>query len=250
MGQESAESNYHLNERLRQAISIGAVVLLLAGAIWGKQHGQTLRTSPNPTTETTQITTKNQYPWHKQIFATIFWVGESADQSNAYISNTPSAWIENWTAAYGGVDNPDKRCGWEPCDFKPHENAFYFALPFNDRVDGRSKPETTLRKIPWYTGGKSPQVSWVKNRWIEVDKGNNKAYAQWEDVGPLNENDESYVFGGAQPKFKKSGLDLSPATSDYLKLDGHEQIDWRFIDEADVPDGPWKTTTTKSPAQY
>jgi hypothetical protein len=74
------------------------------------------------------------------------------------------------------------------------------------------------------------------------------AYGQWEDVGPFGEDDEVYVFGKKNPKSQKNdnaGIDLSPAISDYLGLNGKEKVSWQFIEEEAVPKGPWKEIITK-----
>ena len=43
-----------------------------------------------------------------------------------------------------------------------------------------------------------------------------------------------------------AGLDLSPALRDYLGLSGMDRVDWQFVEEADVPPGPWRQTITRS----
>jgi hypothetical protein len=51
-----------------------------------------------------------------------------------------------------------------------------------------------------------------------------------------------YVFGDERP-FPNlnhgAGIDVSPAVRDYLGLGPLGLIDWRFVEEADVPAGPW-----------
>ncbi len=104
--------------------------------------------------------------------------------------------------------------------------------------------------VPWAGDiNVSDTESYCKNRWIRIDKNGTAAYAQWEDVGPFGENDAAYVFGDAAPANAindHAGLDVSPAVRDYLGLADIDRVDWRFVDEADVPDGPWKTTVTRS----
>ena len=88
-----------------------------------------------------------------------------------------------------------------------------------------------------------------KNRWIEITHAGKTCYAQWEDVGPFATDDAAYVFGDAAPKNAANdhaGLDLSPACTDNLGLKGMDPVDWRFVEEADVPEGPWKKTVTTS----
>lgn len=188
---------------------------------------------------------------HQHVRATMFWAGEPPDADNANITNVSSAWVENWVKSFGGIDSPDKRCGFAPCSFAPRENPFYFALPYNDYDgDGNLKAEAELKRIPWYDGTKPAEnASLLKNHWIAVTLKGKTAYAQWEDVGPFNEDDINYVFGGASPK-ARAGLDLSPATNDYLGLNGEDFVSWKFVDSKDVPDGPWKTNITTSGLNY
>lgn len=190
-----------------------------------------------------------QYPVHT-VIATKFWIGEAADESNAYIPNHESAWVGDWLGEYGGVDDPNNRCGYLPCGFTPKQNAFYVALPFNDiDADGEPKGTEILKRIPWYTGQLTKGVSLMKNRWVEVKHGDKTAYGQIEDVGPMYEDDVEYVFGTASPKFK-AGLDMSPALNDYLGATGFTMLQWRFVAEHDVPAGPWRGTVTTSQVNY
>lgn len=182
---------------------------------------------------------------HQDVTATVFWVGEPPDSDNRDISNVPSAWVDDWVGEFGGVDSPDDRCGWHPCAFTPKENPFYFALPFNDLDgDGNPKPAAILKQIPWYPGQPAPDgQSLVKNHWIAVTKDGKTVYAQWEDVGPFNEDDQAYVFGD-QPPRDRAGLDLSPAADGYIGGTGDDKVSWRFVDADKVPAGPWKDTVT------
>lgn len=193
---------------------------------------------------------KDAYPWHKNITVTIFWAGEEAGEDNKNISNIPSAWDEKWVKRYGGVDDPKKRNGFYPAKFIPKENPFYFALPYNDfDEDGKRKKEV-YSLAGWAKLGKwGDDESVFKNRWIAINKKGKTTYAQWQDVGPFKEDDKDYVFGSAMPKSKinkNAGLDVSPAVRDYLGLSDIDKVDWKFIDDADVPDGPWKKIVTKS----
>ena len=187
---------------------------------------------------------QKSYSWNLNITATMFWVGEGADLSNDFIHNRSSAWVEDWVESFGGVDDPENRCGNNPCGFTPKENVFYFALPYND-LDHEGNRKTNATLIPWYQTPFPEYESQVKNRWIEVRKNKISAYAQWEDVGPFNENDVDYVFGDKPPQDKRAGLDLSPATSKYIDLGGRAQVKWRFVDAEKVPIGPWKQKITE-----
>ncbi len=184
---------------------------------------------------------------HQNIITTIFWAGETADASNAYITNTMSAWDEKWQEHFGGVDDPANRNGYLPAGFTPLENTFYFALPYNDYTEGGRKASAGLCSA--VSGVSSPSTSWCKNAWIKITKGSKTAYAQWQDVGPLQEDDVDYVFGTAQPKNiwgAKAGLDVSPAVRDYLGLQDVDRTSWSFVSAGAVPAGPWKDRVTTS----
>ncbi len=189
---------------------------------------------------------------HEGIMTTVFWVGETADSDNAQISNVPSAWDENWQASYGGVDNPDHRSGLLPTGFTPHENPFYFALPYADLTEDGARKASSNSCLP-YTASTNDHYSWCKNVWIAVSYGGKTAYAQWEDVGPLLDDDTNYVFGAAAPRNTfgaRAGLDVSPAVRDYLGLHGDDRTTWAFIPATDIPGGPWKDIVTTSPGYH
>jgi hypothetical protein len=198
-----------------------------------------------------QKNAEEKYPVHKNIAATVFWVGEAANNSNDNIDNLGSYWTSNWVRAYGGIDNPEERCGFKPCDFTPQENPFYFALPFGEfGENGTLKDDTKLNHIPWHTGSVAVGESLLKNRWIKITRDKRTAYAQWQDVGPFETDDVSYVFGSARPKEKRAGIDLSPAAADFLRIKGRGTIHWTFVDAKDVPKGPWKEVITTSDIDY
>lgn len=184
---------------------------------------------------------------YKKVMTTLFWVGEEADESNAFISNSKSAWDKNWMENYGGVDDPNDRCGFKPCGFEPKENPFYFALPYND-LGERGKRKDSAELIWWFDEEKE-SVSVVKNRWIEVKYQNSTCYGQWEDVGPLETDDFEYVFGSSPFKNEfgvGAGLDVSPALWDCLGLATNSNTEWKFIAPEDVPNGPWSEIITTS----
>jgi len=195
----------------------------------------------------------SNYPIHNNIMTTVFWVGEAADSSNAYIANDASAWDGKWKEHYGGTDDPNNRNGYYPQSFTPKQNPFYFALPYNDVDTTGLRKLNALTVVYW-----GSEKNWVqneslcKNRWIKIIKGNLIAYAQWEDVGPFETDDSRYVFGSEQPKntFNGTGLDVSPAVRDYLGLTGFDKVSWQFIEFVDVPDGPWKNIITSSQIEY
>ncbi len=187
-------------------------------------------------------------PVRKAVMTTVFWVGEGATGENDYISNVPSAWDGEWQTHYGGLDDPDHRSGYAPAKFTPRENPFYFALPYND-LDENGARKSTGENCLAYSPATDDHHSWCKNTWIAIVYKGKTVYAQWEDVGPNQEDDVAYVFGTAAPKntFEaRAGLDVSPAVRDYLGLDGDNYTTWSFIHANDVPDGPWKTHVTTS----
>lgn len=202
-----------------------------------------------PATKTSNVgQTPANFPVHKDITVSIFWVGELADNANDFISNKASAWDENWVDHFGGEDNPDNRNGFYPADFTPKENPFYFALPYND-LDSQGDRKPQASQIVYWSGKRNwqPTESMCKNQWIKVSKSGLNAYAQWEDVGPFGEDDAAYVFGNAAPSNTEksaAGLDVSPAVRDYLNLSGIDNVDWQFVSENDVPSGPWKQIIT------
>lgn len=186
-------------------------------------------------------------PEHRNISATMFWVGEPADAANGYIANNASAWDDHWQAHFGGVDNPShrQRNGNWPASFRPKENPFYVALPYDDHTDSGSV-KASARHIPWYDPQRppGPTYSIVKNTWVAVTRGGKTVYAQWEDVGPYNTDDINYVFGSKQPSYRASGIDLSPAAAIYLGTNGAGTVSWRFVRPSQVPPGPWRQIVT------
>jgi len=184
------------------------------------------------------------YPLHKNISVTTFWIGETGSVDNGYISNHESAWDDKWLSNYGGVDDPT---GNRITSFTPKENPFYVALPYNDFDETGAKKVDLASYIPWATSS-ADDYSICKNRWVMIVKGDKTVYAQWEDVGPFGEDDKEYVFSNALPKNtinNHAGIDVSPAVRDYLDLKDIDVVDWKFVDDIDVPEGAWKKIVTK-----
>jgi hypothetical protein len=204
----------------------------------------------NSASESVQSQSVREYPVHKNISVTLFWAGEGASDDNKQISNKSSAWDDYWTDHYGGVDSSKNRNGYAPAKFTPKENPFYFALPYNDFDKKGERKKDIKSVIPWAKDIElGDSVSYAKNRWIKIAKGDKVAYAQWEDVGPFGENDVSYVFGSAEPQSKTNnhaGLDVSPAVRDYLGISEKDIVNWQFVEAESVPDGPWKKVVTKT----
>jgi hypothetical protein len=188
-----------------------------------------------------------RYPTHT-VTATVYWAGEGATRANDKISNVPSAWSKNTIADFGCIDRPNGRT----CT--PRHNPFYAALPANE-FEKRTKQnpdgliEAARKASPWAKQQVGPKQSLFKGRWIAVTANGRTAYTQWHDAGPCSQGDRAcerdydYVFGTAKPvnRFgEKAGIDLSPDAAKYLRIGGSGKVSWRFVDESDVPSGPWK----------
>ena len=182
----------------------------------------------------------------KSAITTVFWVGEPSNAENNFIPNHQSYWDKDWQASYGGVDDPEHRNGHWPAGFRPKENPFYVALPYGEFTDA-DLLKISARRIPWYRSGVSPLL---KNRWVEIRRNGLSCFAQWQDVGPCGEDDFDFVFGDAIMPLNvfdtRAGLDVSPAVWHYLGMRDNDLTGWRFVAEADVPEGPWTETVTTS----
>lgn len=252
--------NFEINLHSKKSLIIagGAIAVLGIGLYVAAAQApgiQQIKEHMPPSSETSDSPSNSENTsapaMHKDIIATVFWVGEAASEENDFIQNRSSAWQNDWMGHFGGEDTPDDRCGNVPCAFIPKENYFYFALPFNDlQENGQPKPANVLKNIPWYNGQPKPGTTLLKNRWVEVTRNNKTAYMQWEDVGPFGEDDTAYVFGSNRPKEPRAGIDLSPAAAGYLDIDGRGTVNWRFVEESEVPPGPWKEVVTTSGIDY
>ena len=184
-----------------------------------------------------------RFPWKKEIVTTVFWIGEKPSENNP-VPNRSSSWDRDWTKNYGGYDdpNPTNRSNYIPVNFKPRQNPFYCALPYNDKATTGHRAEAPS-VVPWFKEAyQGPAVSTCKGRWIAIRKGNRVAYAQWEDAGPFRTDHWQYVFGNERPKpnlNKGAGLDVSPAVRDYLGMNDTDVTDWKFVEFSEVPRGPW-----------
>jgi hypothetical protein len=204
-----------------------------------------LKVEPQVFVPTTSRPITQRFPWKTNIVTTVFWIGEQAGGNNP-VPNNRSCWDLNWTANYGGYDNPDSsaRRNYIPVGFTPRQNPFYCALPYNDVSHGQFKPEAPL-VIPWFKQAYAgPGQSVCQHHWIAIRKGNRTCFAQWEDCGPFRTDHYQYVFQNERPKpnlNRGAGLDVSPAVRDYLGLQPTDVTDWRFVDTADVSPGPWRS---------
>lgn len=162
------------------------------------------------------------YPWHTNIVATTFWVGEIFDATAADGSQVCSTydgqWAYHWSginlatvpsssagcagSILGGCDGAASgsgstfRCatearaaanGFFPTTATPRENPFYLDLPFDDLNDGTGFA-TRCQVIPWAAGSpdcSNPTVSFMKNAWVQIVGPNGAAcYGQIQDAGP------------------------------------------------------------------
>lgn len=180
--------------------------------------------------------------WRGNVVATVFWVGELPTANNP-TPNHAGAWDPHWEKNFGGYDDPNRRNGYLPADFMPRMNPFYIALPYNDiGKDYRHRPEAS-EVIPWFWREyKGEGISVCKGRWVAIHSDSRVCYAQWEDVGPFQTDHWQYVFGPEEPRDNRNGgagIDLSPAVRDFLQLRSGERVQWRFVEDRDVPVGPW-----------
>ncbi|MBG6225988.1 hypothetical protein IWX63_002574 [Arthrobacter sp. CAN_A2] len=216
---------------------------------------------------------QQKYPWHTNIVSTTFWVGEIHDAAASDGSQEYSTYDSRWMESYGGCDGVRTAAGCQteqrvaangyfPSSMTPRENPFYLDLPFDD-VNHPAAFADRRSVIPWAAGDAAgnPSItadrnySFMKNRWVKLRKGWSVCYGQIQDAGPAVYNDREYVFGHddrrpASTEYNGAGLDVSPALNGCLGFNGlndkNDRVDWQFIDEADVPDGPWKRIVTTS----
>lgn len=218
----------------------------------------------------TGATNSGKYPWHTGIVATTFWVGEVFDPNASDGSQVMSTYDSNWMESYGGCDGVvTSSCqtearvpgnGYAPQSMTPKENPFYLDLPFDD-INNNVAFKERATAVPWandpgYKGqATNSSFSYMKNRWVKIRKGGDVCYGQIEDAGPGQYQDKAYVFGTgdarpANKKFNGAGLDVSPALNGCLKfsdLNGeNDKVDWQFVEQKEVPSGPWMTIVTTS----
>jgi hypothetical protein len=214
-----------------------------------------------------------QYPLHRAVVSTTFWVGEVFDPSASDGSQVFSSYDGSWMRHYGGCDGVLRgtgisRCaterrfasnGYFPSAMAPRENPFYLDLPFDDLNDPRAfKARSTV--VPWahdpgYAGhARDRHFSYMKNRWVKLAGPNGRTcYGQIEDAGPGQYDDWRYVFGqrDARPQNRRyghAGMDVSPALNGCLgfaEINGDtDRVSWRFVERSAVPRGPWTRIET------
>lgn len=214
------------------------------------------------------------HPWHTDIVATTFWVGEVFDPAAPDGSQEVSTYDSRWLESYGGCDgvSSGRGCaterrtaanGYFPTRMTPLENPFYLDVPFDDLNDPAGHAMRGA-VVPWASDPgyrelvDDPGASLMKNRWVELRANGRTCFGQVEDAGPGRYDDAAYVFGAddrrpANTRYNGAGLDVSPALNGCLgfaELDGQgDRVDWRFVEAGDVPDGPWTRVVTTSGAR-
>lgn len=248
--------------------ALAVLVLLGAGCAPQSDSGSS---GNEVETEADQV----EYPWHTDIVATTFWVGEIHDPDAPDGSQVHSAYDSFWYESYGGCDGrivagsceTEERTeeeSWLPRNMTPLENPFYLDLPFDDVNNLRA---FTIRSyvIPWagdpgYAGREADKsFSYMKNRWVRITKGDRECYGQIQDAGPSLYDDDNYVFSDndarpANTNFNGAGLDVSPALNGCLGFEAlngaNDRVNWQFVDDEDVPDGPWLEIVTTRQVQH
>lgn len=203
----------------------------------------------------------DRYPWHRDVRATVFWIGAIGPMAGAGEDGQSlvSAWDSRWAEHYGGCDGsgtPGTACDSDvarrsapdffPTGTSPRENPFYVGLPYNDLLSPKS---TDRHRIPWSADPgfavhlNDRGVSFVKNRWVAVRGPQATCYAQVEDSGP-GEPEPDYVLGTA-PSRSPYGINLSPAVyrcAGLAPAAGSGIVAWRFVDAPEP--GPWGRIVT------
>ncbi|HEY2833702.1 MAG TPA: hypothetical protein VGJ14_14830, partial [Sporichthyaceae bacterium] len=161
------------------------------------------------------------YPWHTNIVATTFWVGElfnaSVADGSQVCSTYDSLWAYHWSGVnHGKVSSGAAGCagsivggcdgipnagtcktevrtasnGYFPTKVTPKGNPFYLDLPFDDINDSTGYARR-CQVVPWandagYAGEcRNPQFSYMKNRWVRlIGPSGRTCYGQIEDAGP------------------------------------------------------------------
>ncbi|MBC7980493.1 MAG: hypothetical protein H7Y36_08025 [Armatimonadetes bacterium] len=194
---------------------------------------------------------RREAAWKRNVVTTVFWIGEQPTLNNP-TPNDMSAWDRNWEANFGGYDDPNSRDGYLPGNFVPMLNPFYIALPYNDiGKDFRHRPEAS-EVIPWFWERyQGDGISVCKGRWIAIHFEGKICYAQWEDVGPFETDHYEYVFGNENARSNRNqgaGLDVSPSVRDFLGMKSGQRVEWKFVEDYEVPKGPWKFSVSNEAA--
>jgi hypothetical protein len=222
--------------------------------------------SPEAGTDTAPIHEIDTYPKHT-VYAGVFGIGEEPFESYDKIAHTNLSWTSGKdhrtgkplaVALFGGVDHvEDRKHNGLPKGFTPKHNPFYFGLPASDFDIYHQPVVSAMNYYPFADGAVGTDESALKGHWIQAighHKGKDvEVFAQWYDCNPKTPDktycdDDEYVFGESDAvpvavPGVKAAIGLSPSAAHVLgfsEADGTEKITWRFVDEADVPDGPWR----------
>jgi len=250
--------------RLRPLVIAGAVVVAaLTVWIWASKGP-----SPDPGEPSGEFAepsgTPRSYPWHTDIVAATFWVGEVLDPNASDGSQRVSTYDSDWLDRYGGCDGiwREAKCRTEqrhaendywPSRTEPKMNPFYLDLPYDDVNDDRGfawrGQVISWADDPGYADDVDDRsVSLMKTRWVEIRHRDRTCFGQIADAGPGEYHDAGYVFGiddrrPVNTDFAGAGMDVSPALNACLDLAGLDElksrVDWRFVEADDVPEGPW-----------
>jgi hypothetical protein len=181
-----------------------------------------------------------------------------------------STYDDHWYASYGGCDGMiqagvcrterrHQRNGYFPRHMVPKQNPFYLDLPYDDLNDpigfanrGAALPWASRKR--YATLVDDPEVSLMKNRWVQISSRGRTCFGQIQDAGPGEYHDAEYVFGDqdarpASTRYNNAGMDVSPALNGCLgfkALNGNrDRVDWRFVEARHVPAGPWRRIVTR-----
>lgn len=189
------------------------------------------------------------FPWRINVHSKLCWVGAPPNPPGQQDTVT-FPWTPDRKKEFGGIDDPEPQNRFadnvaqqfRPKAFIPKCNPFYVALPCNDLTEDQEHKPQAAMMIPWFAQiVPKPGVSVCKGRWLQIfnRQAQRSCYAQWEGCGPGSTDDWDYVFGksghGPGP-----GIGVSPAIRDYLDIKADSSFYWRFVEERDVPFGPWK----------
>ena len=142
-------STGYATRRLGAALGLAGLVLLANGLV-----ACAAETAPSPAAHVS-----SGYPWHTDIVATTFWVGEVFDANASDGSQVISTYDSKWWEHYGGCDGVvvDEECrtearsadnGYFPRHMTPRQNPFYLDLPFDD-INNSTAFAQRSSVVPW-----------------------------------------------------------------------------------------------------
>ena len=195
-------STGYATRRLGAALGLVGLVLLVNGLVACAAEPE-----PSPAAHVS-----SGYPWHTDIVATTFWVGEVFDanasdgsQVDLDLRQQVVGTLRRLRRRRRGRRVPYRRArsadnGYFPRQMTPRENPFYLDLPFDD-INNSTAFAQRGSVVPWaHEPGLSSRagdrsVSFMKNRWVKLKRGDRICYGQIQDAGPGVYDDAAYVFG-------------------------------------------------------